>query len=630
MAKRGIARMNANGIDFKTCYLSDSGVFIKNKGCFVFQELERFAFWLVVDVGEFVSGKESAQLVVDQLVADLAENAGLSRNYIRKCLNKAHSLLINGGNGMSLKASLVLVVTDYSEIIWAVSGNSRLYLIRDRQLAFRSRDQSVAQSLVESDIIDEDGMTNVADRDILTNYLGIEFGFAPFISNRFKLRDGDVLLLCSLGFWEQLRNEAFNQLLKTVSEPTELLPVLKEQFLDRDALALNNYIVGLVAAKRVFNKKQHDGSWFDWKRRLDQIKFGQIKLDRIKFGQIKLDQKQAAIILAIMLGVVGIIITGVMTKMKIQKEHQLKAVQTLTQQNTIADYEKKGDQLVKEGKYAEATAQYDQALSILNTSADKKKEATLRLKNSIILMLKDGDDFLAQQHYQNALKRYEAAQNFDTPNYFRIQIENRITNVRQFLNRPSVHFSKPVVANSPVRTFGDEQNNPDHRFKPKPDLTALSRAQGKESNGDQAPTTKGTGKHKIVTIKESVKPKVAHDQPSKSIATINESNKTISKQLATIKTIKSKNTIKSNSLGKAQLKPTATVTADHSKLSQAVVLVKKGDKLLLERKFRGAVHCYKKAKIIYQKLGMITKTEQLDEKIKSIKKKMRLSFEGAH
>jgi serine/threonine protein phosphatase PrpC len=602
--------MNANGIDFKTCYLSDSGVFIKNKGCFVYQELEHFAFWLVVDGVDFVPEKESAELVVDQLCADLVGHPTLSRSHIRKCLNKAHLLLKNASIGIVLKASLVLVITDYSEIIWAVSGNSRMYLIRERQLAFRSRDQSVAQSLVESDIIDEDGMTNVADRDILTNYLGIEFGFAPFISNRFQLQDGDILILCNLGFWEQIHSETFNQLLRTIPEPAELLPILKKQFLAQENQALNNYVVGLIAAKRILHHEQ-------------SVKF-------------RLDPKQAVIILTVLLSIGGLIVAQVVIKTKFQNENQLKTVQTLTRKNTIIDYEKKGDQLVKESKYTEATAEYDQALNILSNYTDKGTEAAIRLKTSIILMLKDGDDFLVKQQYENALNRYKAAQNFDAPNYFHMQIENKIANVSQLLNAQRTRQAA-VAKSKPQATEIKQNNHVNNIPKPKPILTIPNQAERNGSVSGRLQTNKVAISKKVTNKNKPNKPGVSEKETYQSVATPDETNKTVAKKTVIQKSDNNDTKLKPISTGsvsslpsKTTSKPTAAISRDHGKPIKAAGLVEKGDKLLIDRKFRDAIRCYKKAKSIYQKSGMTAKTAQLDEKIEATKKKMRHSFEGAH
>jgi serine/threonine protein phosphatase PrpC len=248
--------MNEKGIDFQTCFLSDSGIFIKNKGCFVYRELKNFAFWLVVDGVDFIPSQTSAELVSNQLCQDLVKQATLSRKKIRDSLFQADQVLKAESTDLSLKASLALVVTDYSEIIWAISGNSRLYLIRGNQVLFRSKDQSVAQSLFESGTITEDEMATVSERNSLTNYVGMEVGFNPLISKRFKLHEGDRLLLCNLGFWEQIRGHNLRRLLEVnLEEAPLMLRAFQETFFNQEAHVLNNYLVGLVTVNRVLNKR---------------------------------------------------------------------------------------------------------------------------------------------------------------------------------------------------------------------------------------------------------------------------------------------------------------------------------------------------------------------------------------
>ncbi|MGD9155298.1 MAG: hypothetical protein PVG90_07345 [Bacillota bacterium] len=566
--------MNANGIDFKTDYLANSGVFIKNKGCFLFQEFEQFAFWVVVDGVDFVPEKESAELVAEQLRIDLAGMPVLSRNYIRKCLNNAHVLLKNASNGISLKASLILVVSNYSEIIWAVSGNCRLYLIRAQRLAFHSLDQSAAQELLNSEIINEDGLNCVADRDILTNFLGIEYGFAPFISNRYKLQDGDILILCNLGFWEQLQNATFTELLETITDSGMLLPALKNKFLDDNSLLVNNYIVAQITAQRVLNNVvQPNWLWFN--------------------------PKKVVVMLAVLIGVVGIITAGLIKQTQIKPTNQLTEVPNPARQNSIADYEKKtrqkriteseikADQLVKEGKYQRAASEYEKLLAILKRFPDKGVEGTIRLKTSILLMLKDGDAFLAKQQYENAINRYEAALNFDTPNYFRIQIENKIANVRQLLQKQQA--TNAVAVATPNTIHQTEIKPPVHSERPR--------------TGQQSPKTVAV---KTKNNNQTVKPKVRRSPDRQ--------NKT------DVIPKKSKQS-------KAQ--PIVATRADRVKLNKAINLVKQAHELLKKQKYRDAIRNLKKAQSLYKQLKLFREATRLEETITTTKNKMRRSFEGA-
>jgi tetratricopeptide (TPR) repeat protein len=592
--------MNANGIDFKTCYLSEPGVFVKNKGCFIFQELDRFAFWLVVDGVEFLPGKDSIEVIVDQLCIDLAASPGLSRGYIRKCLHKAHSSLKNAGNGLSLKASLVLAVSDYAEMIWAVSGNSRLYLIRERQIAFRSRDQSVAQLLVESDIINEDSMTSVADRDILTNYLGIDFGFAPYISNRYKLQDGDIIILCNLGFWEQLHTETFEQLLQTVPDSTALLPIFKERFLERDSMVLNNYIVGLVAVRHALNS---------YKSKKFQFHF-----------HLPFDQKQIAIFLAVLLGICGVIAVGVNLKSKfLNNKTQLTTVQTqnLTQaqirQNNITAYERNGDRLVRKEKYLEANAEYYKALNILNAFPDKDTEGEIKVKISISLMLKGGDSFFAKKDYTNALKRYKTALNNDTPNYFRSKTENKLAKVRQILDSLPDPTPSSVIAPTEKPEETDLANN--QVAKPTPTPVKLA-----EKIPVKSP----------ISREESRKPAAVVRKTGRITANSGGNTKNVVKPIKSIKSnepvkLKSASPITTNS----QPNNGDALSVNRGLLLKATALIKKGDELVRKRKFRQGVICYKKAQNIYNKISMGAKATQLDVRIEVAKNKMRASFEGS-
>jgi serine/threonine protein phosphatase PrpC len=451
--------MNENGIDFQTCFLSDSGIFIKNKGCFVYRELKHFAFWLVVDGVDFLPSPTSAELVANQLCQDLVKLATLSRNKIRDSLFQADKVLKVESNDLSLKASLVLVVTDYSEIIWAISGNSRLYLIRGNQVLFRSRDQSVAQSLFESESINEDEMTTVADRNSLTNYVGMESGFTPFISKRFKLRDGDRLLLCNLGFWEQTRGNTLQRLLEVNKEAPILLRAFQDTFLNQEAHALNNYIVGLVTVNRVLNN--------NLSRRLHP------------------GYQQIAAIIALIFLAGAFYIRYALRQKEVVRENR----RQISRQNRVTKSEKGDDRLVWK------VNEIEEQLAKSQEEARTQRRPDPDVANSSVTM-----------------------------------IESVTVN------------EKPAV----VQT---EPSNPD---RPSP-------------------------------------------QPSE----------------------------------KPSTKPVVT-SAESNRVSQAFQLVKQGDELVGRNKFRDAVHCYKKAKVLYSKLAMPDQTAQLDGKISAVRQQMRRSFKGAH
>lgn len=83
-------------------------------------------------------------------------------------------------------------------------GDSRCYLFRDGQVHTRSRDHSLYQEMMEGGQLSEDDGLFHPERSILTNCLGgIEPPFVE-IGVPLGLQLGDVLLLCSDGFWGPL------------------------------------------------------------------------------------------------------------------------------------------------------------------------------------------------------------------------------------------------------------------------------------------------------------------------------------------------------------------------------------------------------------------------------------------
>lgn len=86
-------------------------------------------------------------------------------------------------------------------------GDSRCYLFRNGRVHARSRDHSLFQEMVErGQLNDNDGLFH-PERGMLTNCLGgVEPPFVE-IAAPLRLQPGDVLLLCSDGFWGPLPDQ---------------------------------------------------------------------------------------------------------------------------------------------------------------------------------------------------------------------------------------------------------------------------------------------------------------------------------------------------------------------------------------------------------------------------------------
>jgi serine/threonine protein phosphatase PrpC len=89
---------------------------------------------------------------------------------------------------------------------WAHAGDSRLYLIRNGALLRRTRDHSYVEGLLQRGLISADEVVGHPQRNLVLSCLGAQED--PRIDRDVHaLESGDVLLLCSDGVWEPVREQ---------------------------------------------------------------------------------------------------------------------------------------------------------------------------------------------------------------------------------------------------------------------------------------------------------------------------------------------------------------------------------------------------------------------------------------
>lgn len=242
---------------FLTDFLTEAGNINTDKQYFVFVEKEGLACWIVaeqIDSDE----KESAKLAADQLIWDWSQKPTLNRSKLKEYLINAHQKLVSESQNIMLKCSLVMVVSDYSKMVWAVSGNVRLYHFRDGIFNFRSKDQTMAQVMLDAGNLKEDEINRRNERSGLINYLGISTEFKPLVSQVYQLREGDKILLCNLGLWEKVSVQDLEEILKAEEEPVRLLTKLHENYVARSDKPVKQFIGTLIHVKKISGKKFGD------------------------------------------------------------------------------------------------------------------------------------------------------------------------------------------------------------------------------------------------------------------------------------------------------------------------------------------------------------------------------------
>lgn len=133
--------------------------------------------------------------------AFLSEVMRLSHEEI---IRYAHEQQLGGNPGTTCVAAIV----QDGEVCWAHAGDSRFYLMRNKEVAATTHDHSVVQQWADWGIITPEEMKTHPDRNKITNCLGgVEDMFYVESSPRVPLQSDDVMLLCSDGLWSPLQDD---------------------------------------------------------------------------------------------------------------------------------------------------------------------------------------------------------------------------------------------------------------------------------------------------------------------------------------------------------------------------------------------------------------------------------------
>ena len=98
--------------------------------------------------------------------------------------------------GMGTTCTAAIVLPD--RLFVAQVGDSRAYLLRDGRLQRLTRDQTMADQLLESGALRPDQLDSFPYRHVLTQAVGTQAAIEP-ITSEARLRRGDRILLCSDG-----------------------------------------------------------------------------------------------------------------------------------------------------------------------------------------------------------------------------------------------------------------------------------------------------------------------------------------------------------------------------------------------------------------------------------------------
>jgi protein phosphatase len=160
-------------------------------------------------MGGHVRGEVAAQLTL-QTCAGVFQRLAQPRladpaEFLDASLRASHRELLRYQQTHRLpeapRTTVVACVVQDGSAWWAHAGDSRLYWLREGRVLSRTRDHSKVQTMVSLGLIGAHEQETHPERNKVLNCLGSPYEPTVEITSRARLQRGDVLVLCSDGFW---------------------------------------------------------------------------------------------------------------------------------------------------------------------------------------------------------------------------------------------------------------------------------------------------------------------------------------------------------------------------------------------------------------------------------------------
>jgi len=169
-------------------------------------------------MGGHVAGEIASKLAATTVSRYIGDNTGVA-NYeelLKQAINQANTAIYQLSqskedfNGMGTTVTAVYVVDD--RIYWGHVGDSRLYLLRNRELSQITNDHSLVWELVQSGNITREEAQIHPKRNMLTRAVGTSC-LIKIDTGVIAWEPGDYILLCTDGLTNMVNEqEIYNQI----------------------------------------------------------------------------------------------------------------------------------------------------------------------------------------------------------------------------------------------------------------------------------------------------------------------------------------------------------------------------------------------------------------------------------
>ena len=249
--------MRKDEAKFITEFLSEAGTKAENNDYFGYVLLDNYGIWAVADgFDEEEGAKTAARIAVESVIEYFMLRPRFNYNVIKEMMDYAN-LKVKEKQEEAKKyslmhTSLLIVVSNYNSILYGNIGNTRFYHIRGGYIVSQSKDDTIAQLLVDEEALNISDMRFHRQRNDLLQAIG-DFGkIKPkIIKSPVELMENDIFCLATVGFWENIDEHDMENDLSRFEDKKQWLNSLEKRILTSLRDNIENYTIAQVEVQTV-------------------------------------------------------------------------------------------------------------------------------------------------------------------------------------------------------------------------------------------------------------------------------------------------------------------------------------------------------------------------------------------
>ena len=249
--------MRKDEAKFITEFLSEAGTKAENNDYFGYVLLDNYAIWAVADgFDEEEGAKVAARIAVESVIEYFILRPRFNYDVIKEMMDYAN-LKVKEKQEETQKyslmhTSLLIIISNYNSILYGNIGNTRFYHIRGGYIISQSRDDTIAQLLVDEEALNISDMRFHRQRNDLLQAIG-DFGkIKPnIIKKPVELMEKDVFCFTTVGFWENIDEHDMENDLSRFEDKKQWLNSLEKRILASLRDNIENYTIAQVEVSAV-------------------------------------------------------------------------------------------------------------------------------------------------------------------------------------------------------------------------------------------------------------------------------------------------------------------------------------------------------------------------------------------